>query len=226
MKPEIIRTRSFVHDAVRYITDCASDAIDSHGFFRLSLSGGNTPKAVYQALSLVDCLWAKWIVTFGDERCVSPDDLQSNYRMAAESFLIVCTPGHVLRMKGELPPEEGANEYDMALKYLAERFRQTRLRHDLILLGLGDDGHTASLFPGTSALNETQRDVVCNFVSKLNAWRLTFTYPLINAAERVAFLVNDSKKEPIIDAVLRGGSQFPAEGVKPDSGELVWIIAR
>jgi 6-phosphogluconolactonase len=224
MKPEIIRSRSFIDDAARFIADTARDAVDERGHFRLSLSGGNTPRPVYQALSLLDCRWNKWIITFGDERCVPPDDIQSNYRMASESFLLVTDPEEVLRIKGELPPEEAALEYETSLQHYSKRFGEKRYRHDLILLGLGDDGHTASLFPGTAALEERERNVVSNFVPKLKSNRITFTYPLINAARRVAFLVNDSKKKGMIDQVLGGKSGFPAERVQPEKGELIWFI--
>jgi 6-phosphogluconolactonase len=224
VKPDVIRTRSFVHDAVRFITDCAREAIEAHGCFRISLSGDKTARQVYQALALADCAWSKWIVTFGDEHCVPPEEAESNFRMASESFLIVSTPGEVLRMKGELVPEEAADEYNSALQNLAERFHQQRLRHDLVLLELGEDGHIASLYPGTQALGETRRDAVCNFVPKLEAWRITTTFPLINTAERVVFLVNDKAKEPLVEAVLKGGSGLPAEAVKPASGDLLWFI--
>ncbi|MGA8657242.1 MAG: 6-phosphogluconolactonase [Chthoniobacterales bacterium] len=224
MKPEVIRTNSFVESAARFIVDCAEEAIEERGHFRLSLSGGNTPKPVYQALSLMDCEWSKWIITFGDERCVPPDDVQSNYRMASESFLMVTTPGEVLRIRGEDPPDVAAQEYEEAVRYLARRFGEKRLAHDLILLGLGEDGHTASLFEGTEALTECERNVVSNFVPKFNTYRVTFTYPLINAARRVTFLVNDKKKSPIIEAILKGGSGYPAEGVKPNDGELLWFV--
>ncbi len=206
MKPEIIRTRSFVEDAARFIADSARDAIDERGHFRLSLSGGNTPRPVYQALSLLDCRWSKWIVTFGDERCVPPDDSESNYRMASESFLLVTSPGEVL------------------LGHYAKKLGEKRYRHDLILLGLGDDGHTASLFPDTAALEERERNVVSNFVPKFKNHRITFTYPLINAARRIAFLVNDPKKKGMIDQVLSGKSGLPAERVQPEKGELIWFI--
>jgi 6-phosphogluconolactonase len=224
MKPEIVRTHSFVAEVARFIKDTASEAIDARGFFRLALSGGNTPRPIYQALALEDCAWRKWIVTFGDERCVPPDDSQSNYRMATETFLLVTSPGEVLRMKGELDPNEGAEEYDTALQHLGKRFGESRYRHDLILLGLGEDGHTASLFPDTPALKETQKNVVPNFVPKFKANRLTFTFPLINAARCVAFAVNDKTKQPIIDRVLAGNSGFPSEQVKPVDGEILWFI--
>jgi 6-phosphogluconolactonase len=224
MKPEVIRTSSFIEGVTRFIVDCAEEAIEERGHFRLSLSGGNTPKPVYQALSLRDCEWSKWIITFGDERCVPPDDAESNYRMASESFLMVTTPGEVLRIRGEDPPDAAAKDYDESISYLARRFGEKRLAHDLILLGLGEDGHTASLFPGTQALTESERNVVSNFVPKFNRYRVTFTYPLINATRRVAFLVNDKSKGPIIEAILKGGSGYPAEGVKPVSGELLWFV--
>jgi 6-phosphogluconolactonase len=224
MKPEIIRTRSFDEDAARFIADSARDAIDERGHFRLNLSGGKTPRPVYQALALKECRWNKWIVTFGDERCVAPEDSESNYRMASESFLLVTSPGDVLRIKGELPPEEAANEYETALQHIAKRFGEKRYRHDLILLGLGDDGHTASLFPGTAAVQERERNVVSNFVPKLNCYRITFTFPLINAARRVAFLVNDPQKKSLVDQVLSGKSGLPAEHVQPEKGELIWFL--
>ena len=224
MKPEIVRTHSFVAEVTRFIKDTASEAIDTRGFFRFALSGGNTPRPIYQALALEDCDWRKWIVTFGDERCVPPDDSQSNYRMASESFLLVTSPGEVLRMKGESEPNEGAEEYDTAIQHLSKRFGEQRYRHDLILLGLGEDGHTASLFPGTAALEETQKNVVANFIPKFDANRLTFTFPLINAARCVAFTVNDKTKQPIIDRVLAGNSGLPSEQVKPVNGEILWFL--
>jgi 6-phosphogluconolactonase len=224
MKPEVIRTHSFNQEVARFIADTARDSIDQFGWFRIALSGGNTPRGVYQALSLLDCDWSKWIVTFGDERCVPPDDSQSNFRMASESLLMMISPAEVIRMKGELPPEQAASEYDSAIRSLAERFGESRFRQDLILLGLGDDGHTVSLFPGTAALQEKERNVVANFVPKFNTHRLTFTYPLINASRRVAFLVNDSKKKTVVDGVLQGGRGYPAEGVKPTDGELLWFL--
>jgi len=224
MKPEIIRTATFADDAARFIADCATQSIDEYGHFRLSLSGGNTPRAVYAALALLDCDWSKWIITFGDERCVPPDDPQSNYRMASEAFLLVTTPGEVLRIRAEHPPEEAALEYESILQQVATRFGEQTYRHDLILLGLGDDGHTASLFPDTKALSESERLVVANFVPKFNGYRITTTYPLINAARKVAFLVNDPKKAQIIERVLQNDPAYPASGVRPAAGALLWFI--
>jgi 6-phosphogluconolactonase len=224
MKPEIVRTKRFVDTAVAYIETAAKQAIEERGFFRIALSGGNTPRPIYHTLAQKDLRWAKWIVTFGDERCVPPDDEQSNFRMASETLLALANPGEVFRMEGEIDPEQAAAKYEKIVHSLALRFNEARYRHDLILLGLGGDGHTASLFPQTAALLETQRDVVSNFVPKFNTHRITFTYPLINAARRVAFVVNDPGKQPVIDQVLEGGHGFPSEGIQPLNGELVWLL--
>jgi 6-phosphogluconolactonase len=226
MKPEVIQTNSFVDDAVVLITNAAKEAIEERGYFRISLSGGNTPKPVYQALALCDCQWSKWIVIFGDERCVPPDDVQSNYRMASESFLLQTNPGEVFRPRGEIPPKEAATQYNEIIETLALRFGEKRYSNDLILLGLGNDGHTASLFPGTAALSETSRNMVSNFVPKFNSYRLTSTYPLINAARCIVFLVNDPKKELLVQQVFEGGHSFPAENVKSAEGQTLWLLGQ
>ena len=133
MKPEIIRTRSFAEEAASFIVHTAEEAIEEHGFFRLALSGGNTPRAVYQALALRECRWPKWIVTFGDERCVPPDDPQSNYRMARESlFVPAAVPEKsVMRMRGEIDPHLAAQEYQDGLDSLAASRGEKIYRHDL-----------------------------------------------------------------------------------------------
>jgi len=131
----------------------------------------------------------------------------------------------ILRMRGEIDPQVAAQEYQDQLDLLATQRGEPIYRHDLILLGLGDDGHTASLFPGTVALDETIRRVVANFVPKLDAWRLTFTFPLINHARHVCFLVGAAKNADLIERVLEGDPQFPASRVNPFAGEVTWIIA-
>ena len=134
-----------------------------------------------------DLPWDRMFFTFGDERCVPPDDLQSNYRMARESLFVPAwvPEKSVARMRGEIDPQIAAQEYQESAS--RPNAAKTNHRHDLILLGLGDDGHTASLFPGTAALQEKVRKVVANFVPKLNAWRITFTFPLISQARRFVF---------------------------------------
>lgn len=226
MSADILRSAEFVTDAVALIVAEARKAIEERGLFRLSLCGGSTPKGVYAALANVDLPWEKVQITFGDERCVPPDDTQSNFRMANEALLAPAAipEGNVFRMKGELDPAAAAEEYEKRLAAVAARFGETRYRHDLLLLGMGDDGHTASLFPETAALDETERNVVPNFVPKLNAHRITFTFPLINAARHVCFLVNDPKKEPVVQQVLAKSGGYPSERVAPESGRLTWVL--
>ena len=146
--------------------------------------------------------------------------------MARESLLEAATiPGEsVLRMRGEIDPETAAREYEQALDLRAKEGGEPIYRHDLILLGMGDDGHTASLFPGTPALEETSRRVVANFVPKFDSWRLTFTFPLINAARHVCFLINATKHADLIQRVIGGDKQYPAARVEPTDGRLSWIL--
>lgn len=223
---EIIRTTRFVADAATLIIGTAEQAIRERGVFRIALSGGNTPRPVYAEFAKADVPWESVCFTFGDERCVPPDDAQSNYRMARESLLRPAdVPNEsVLRIQGETDPNEAAIAYERLLDHAAAEAGEAIYRHDLLLLGMGDDGHTASLFPGTTALGETRRRVVANFVPKFNTWRVTFTYGLINAARHVCFLVNAAKQRDLIDAVLGGDEQYPAARVRPTDGCLTWLI--
>src|SRR5213076_3331365 len=179
-----------------------------------ALSGGNTPRPIYSEIARIgrDLPWERILITFGDERCVPPDDPQSNFRMARENlFVPAAVPEKsIMRMRGEIDPQIATQEYEDQLNAIASRRGEPIYQHDLILLGLGDDGHTASLFPGTAALDETTRLVAANFVPKLNAWRLTFTYPLINHARHILFLVGASKYPQLIERVLAGDRHFPA----------------
>jgi 6-phosphogluconolactonase len=226
--PQVIRTKNFVRDATHFVLDVASNAFSDRGEFRIALSGGNTPRPVYSELAKINeqVPWEHVLFTFGDERCVPPDHEQSNYRMARETlFEAAHVPdASILRMRGEIDPQTAAQEYQDQLNQLAEKRTEEIYRHDLILLGLGDDGHTASLFPGTAALDETNRRVVANFVPKFDTWRLTFTFPLINSARHVCFLVNAGKQPDLIEKVLGGDTQYPAARVRPSSGQLTWII--
>src|SRR4051812_31415561 len=229
MNAQVVRTNDFVREATDFILQHARAALGERGEFRIALSGGNTPRPVYQELARrgADLPWERVFVTFGDERCVPPDDERSNYRMARESLLNpAAVPDlSVARLRGEIDPQLAAQEYQDQLEVLAAQKGEAIYRHDLILLGLGDDGHTASLFPGTAALEENVRRVVANFVPKLSAWRLTFTFPLINAARHICFLVGAGKNLQLIDRVLEGDQQFPAARVNPSAGEVTWIIA-
>src|ERR1043166_264075 len=228
MDCKVLRTKNFVSDAANFIVDQAHNALGERGEFRIALSGGDTPRPVYARLAAIarDLPWESVLITFGDERCVSPDDDQSNYRMAYETLLAPAAlpDKSVMRMRGEIDPQIAAEEYQDELDLLATQRGEHIYRHDLILLGLGEDGHTASLFPGTAALQETTRRVVANFVPKFNSWRLSLTLPLINQARQICFLVSATKGDELIERVLAGDPQFPAARVKPMAGELTWII--
>ena len=228
MAGEVIRTKNFATDAANFVVDLAHKALAERNEFRIALSGGNTPRPVYSEIARIgrDFPWERILITFGDERCVPPEDEQSNFRMARETlFLPANVPEKsIMRMRGEIDPQIAAQQYQDDVDLLATQRGEQIYRHDLILLGLGDDGHTASLFPETGALNEITQRVVANFVEKLNTWRLTFTFPLINHARHVCFLVNANKQGKLVDRVIKGDPQFPASRVNPTAGKLTWIL--
>ena len=227
-EPQVIRTKNFVTDAADFILGEAQQALGERNEFRIALSGGNTPRPVYARLAAIGrgLPWDLIRITFGDERCVPPDDPESNFRMAWETLLAPAAVPEksILRLRGEIDPQIAAQEYEDHLHVIATERGEPIYRHDLILLGLGDDGHTASLFPGTAALDEMTRRVMANFVPKFNAWRLTFTLPLLNAARRILFLVGAKKNPALIEHVLQGDSQYPAARVNPSAGEVMWMI--
>jgi len=230
MKAEIIRSDNFAADAADFIIGQAHKALGERNEFRIALSGGNTPRPVYTRLATVarDLPWELFRITFGDERCVPPDDQQSNFRMARETlFVPAAVPEKsIMRMRGEIDPQIAAREYEEHLDVLATQRGEPIYRHDLILLGLGEDGHTASLFPRTAGVEETTRRVIANFVPKFDSWRLTFTFPLINHARQICFLVDATKHKDLIERVIDGDPSFPASRVSPTAGGLRWILAQ
>jgi 6-phosphogluconolactonase len=228
MKREVVRSRNFVVEAAEFILEHARAALAERDQFRIALSGGNTPRPIYTEFARIGRAlpWDRVHFTFGDERCVPPDHPESNYRMAREAlFVLANVPAKsIARMRGEIDPQIAAQEYQDGLDVLAAQRGETVYRHDLILLGVGDDGHTASLFPETAALEEKARRVVANFVPKLDAWRLTFTYPLIDQARHICFLANANKNTALLEKVLEGDQEFPAARVAPANGDLTWIL--
>ena len=226
--PKVVRTKNLVADAASFILERARKALAERKKFRIALSGGNTPAPVYARIAAEahDLPWELVYFTFGDERCVPPDDPQSNFRMARENLFVPAgvPTKSILRMRGEIDPQIAAQEYEDQLNAIAIESGERIYQHDLILLGLGDDGHTASLFPGTAALDEMTRRVVANFVPKLNAWRLTFTFPLIDHARHILFLVGASKNLQLVERVLADDRQFPAARVDPSAGDVTWMI--
>ncbi|MFQ5605451.1 MAG: 6-phosphogluconolactonase [bacterium] len=196
----------------------------------VALAGGNTPRDVYSLLASrlyqnrVD--WPQVHLFWGDERAVPPDHPDSNFRMVKESLLdqIEIPPANVHRMRGEIEPEQAALEYEQVL---LEQFNESPPRFDLILLGLGEDGHTASLFPGAKAIDEKNKLVTSVFVSRLDTNRITLTLPVLNAARTVIFLVAGSSKSEIVQRVLNldgPSKQLPASLVLPVPGNLMWML--
>jgi 6-phosphogluconolactonase len=218
--------------AARELVAACRDAFVDHGAFCPALSGGSTPRLLFRALvappfrSRVE--WARARIFFVDERCVPPEDERSNYRLAKEYFLdpLRVPAENVFRMRGEEDPRRAARDYESLLK---EEFGSEKHppRFDFVLLGLGPDGHTASVFPETRAVEEKRRWVVANWVPKMREWRLTLTIPVLNSARRVVFLAVGKEKRAAVAAVLRakrGSRRLPATLVRPAMGSLVWIV--
>jgi 6-phosphogluconolactonase len=228
----------------------AQQAIREDGRVSVALSGGSTPRVLYERLAAPQFSdripWERVHLFWGDERCVPPDHADSNYRMVRESLLskIEIPAGNVHRMAGEKEPRAAAAEYEAQLREFFALAPGAWPCFDVILLGVGEDGHTASLFPGTEALNETQRLVVANYVPKLNAYRLTLTLPVLNRGRCILFLVAGSSKAGVIRQILGGETQkneitstshdhgflsssvLPAAQVQPIYGRLVWLFTR
>jgi 6-phosphogluconolactonase len=216
--------------AARDFATRAQEAIDERGRFAVALAGGSTPKAIYEVLArdYANALdWSSVHVFFGDERTVSPGHEDSNYRMAYETLLSRVPVGSVHRMRGELPPDEAAAAYEEELRAF---FGQVDVpRFDLILCGLGEDGHTLSLFPETAALDVTDRWVVANPVLKLGTTRLTLTIPVLNVSRAVTFVVAKESKAEALKEVLEGDADpraYPAKLVRPESRDLTWMVDR
>ena len=222
---EIVLAPHFAPDAAQLIIASAREAIAARGLFRMALAGGNTPAVVYAELAKSDLPWEKVQLTFGDERCVPPDHADSNFRMAKESLFdqVTIPAGNVFRIRGEIDFTQAALDYEEKLAAVAARFGEARYAHDLILLGMGPDGHTASLFPGSPALEEKVRNVIPATGPKPPPQRITMTFPLINAARRICFLINDPSKQPIIDEIRSGLSSYPAGMVRPSTGLVTWL---
>ncbi len=217
--------------AAEKFAGCAVSAIAERGRFCVALSGGNTPRGVYAQLAARharDLSWDKIHIFFGDERCVSPDDPESNYRMARESLLskIPVPEENVHRIPGELPAAQAAVQYEKDVRTFFRLPAGAWPRFDLILLGIGDDGHTASLFPGSAALQEQSRIVVSNWVEKFEAYRITVTYPVLNHANEVVFLVSGKGKAAIVSDIFDSAKQgfYPAQKVRPENGKLLWLV--
>lgn len=216
----------------------AAAAIRQCGRFQLALAGGDTPRGLYALLASqrhrarVD--WSRVHVFWGDERCVEPQDPASNQRMARETLLdhVPVPASHVHAIHGADDPTAAAREYERALREaFATPVGPPRsapgARFDLVILGLGEDGHTASLFAGSPAIHEAERWVLATWIAKLSAWRITLTPLVINAAREVIFLVSGRAKAAALRRVLRGPcepNQLPSQVIQPRDGELRWLV--
>ncbi len=227
MISQILHTHDFPRDAARFILARAREAIAARGLFRLGLTGGRSPRAVNTALlaQAGDLPWSKVQFTFGDERCVPPDDADSNYRTARESLFDPAgiAEGNVFRMRGEGDPSSAATEYEAKLHAVATRCGEALYTHDLLLLGLGEDGHIASLFPGSPALAETTRYILPVIGPKPPPQRLSMTLPLINAARHILLLVPDAAKREVAEAAINGDPRFPASRVRGRE-QTTWLL--
>ena len=226
---------SIAQTAAAEFLEAAQQAVSEKGSFSVALAGGSTPKALYGLLATNPLLqakvpWSKIQFFFGDERHVPPTDEESNFRMAEEAMLGKASvdPKQVHRIKGEKRnAAQAAEEYEQDLRASFRLQGGEFPRFDLVLLGMGPEGHTASLFPGTKALKEERRLVVSNWVGKFYTDRITFTPPVLNNSARVIFMVHGEEKAPALKAVLEGPyepEQLPAQIIQPKQGKVLWLV--
>jgi 6-phosphogluconolactonase len=220
--------------AAEKFVEIANEAIEKQGQFAVALAGGSTPKSLYKLLASDEFRnkidWSRTFFFFGDERNVLPDDAESNFRMANENMFAPLKINHqnIFRWQTELENAEIiAENYENSIKEFFKLAKNDLPKFDLILLGMGADGHTASLFPYTEALYNTEKIAVANRVEKLNTTRLTLTLPTINNAANIIFLVAGEDKAEALREVLEGESapeKYPSQNIKPTNGELFWLI--
>jgi 6-phosphogluconolactonase len=220
-------------EAAQRFVAIAQAAVQETGRCTVALAGGSTPARLYRLLASEryrDAIpWASLYIFFGDERCVPPDDAESNYRMARETMLdhVPVLPEQVFRMEGERDPQSAAMTYALRIADTFSLSAGTVPQFDLILLGMGPDGHTASLFPHTEALKAVDTLATANFVPKFDTWRLTLTYPVLDAAAHVLFLVGGADKAHAVAQVLEGPfnpDEFPSQGVRVAIGTLTMLL--
>jgi 6-phosphogluconolactonase len=224
------------HMAERFLEQVQA-AVAARGVARVAISGGSTPKRAFELLANPEerfkelVPWDRIELFWVDERCVPPDDKDSNYRMTREALLdkVPLPASQVIRIEGELDPEEAAARYESAIR---NRFRLEGAElptFDLVALGMGDDGHTASLFPHTEGLHELGRIVIANHVPQKETWRVTLTSPVINQGREVVFLIGGADKAKVLSEVLTGKydpETWPSQLVRPKSGELLLLLDR
>jgi 6-phosphogluconolactonase len=229
--------KSLVSAAADFIADSAEQAIGARGRFTIALSGGHTPEPVYARLAIPAYRdrfeWSKVQVFFGDERCVPPDDPRSNYHMVKTALFdqVPLPEVNIHRIRGEESPEQAAADYTRVLQDSfggkAATGGPPPEGFDLVLLGMGENGHTASLFPGLAAVTETVHWVMAQYVEVVGMWRITLTPVVINAARQVAFLVSGAQKAKMLHQVLEGPYRplvLPSQIIEPTQGKLHWLV--
>jgi 6-phosphogluconolactonase len=229
---------TLAEEAARRFARAASEAIHSRGEFVVALAGGATPRSLYARLAAPPYAsavpWPLVQVLWGDERCVPPDDAASNYRMAREALLdhVPIPVAHVHRVRGEDDPGAAARAYEQTLRRVLRTPRgpprdAPGASIDLVLLGLGEDGHTASLFPGTTAGADGGPWVMAHYVAAVSQWRVTVMPVLVNAATEILFLVAGGAKAAIVHRVLEGArrpDELPAHLIAPTTGRVLWLL--
>ncbi|UCE19640.1 MAG: 6-phosphogluconolactonase [Gemmatimonadota bacterium] len=234
---------SLAHAVAEQFLKLAVKAIATHGRCALSLAGGSTPRKIYSLLASEEFVkkigWQFVHVFWGDERCVPPDHSDSNYRMARETLLdhVPLPKDNIHRIRGEIEPAKAADDYERRLlSFFYPRFRRKEIRtgellprFDLVLLGIGQDGHTASLFPDNSALDEKERLVTSVYAPPeiTPRWRITMTLPVLNNASSVFFIVTGAHKRETVQAILNDSKtsrkRYPAAMVRPKRGAVWWL---
>ncbi len=220
--------KATVNFAVSHFITVANESIKDHGYFAVALSGGSTPKSIFQGLSKQENRhkidWKKCYIFWSDERAVEPTDPESNYHMAMEAGLneIGIPAEHLFRMKAETNIEENALAYEKAIKKHIPKGH-----FDLVMLGMGDDGHTASLFPWTDGLQKTEHLVIANYIPQKKIWRMSLTYKCINQASHIAIYVLGDNKAEMVKRVLEGPyihDELPIQGVGTAEHRATWIL--
>ncbi len=212
--------------SVDHFITTGKKAISERGAFYVALSGGSTPKVIFEQLTADSLDWEKVYLFWSDERCVPPDDNDSNYKMAMDAgFKSLPIPEkQIFRMKGEVHPEESAQLYEEAIKN-----NVPGQVFDLVMLGMGNDCHTASLFPKTHGLHSTDRMAIANFLPEKDVWRLTLTFQCINRARHIAIYVLGEGKAEAIHTALVGEEDFdsyPIQHVGTSNSKALWIMDR
>lgn len=219
------------HAAAEEFVRLGRNAIGAQGRFTVALSGGSTPKSLYSLLAekYGNFTWSRTFLFFGDERHVPPDHAESNYRMVRESLLTkIQIPGeNVFRVKAENPDANAAAlDYETQMRNFFSLPAGEFPQFDLILLGMGPDGHTASLFPDSDGLKEQSRWVIANWVEKFKTNRISFTFPVLNSASEAMFMASGADKAEMVQQVLEGKNvaSYPAQQVTPRNGKLLWLL--